>query len=107
MNLNSKNILTNFLSKYNLSDENLEKLKEAELDMLNDINECAKRHNIKYHLAYGTLLGAIRHKGYIPWDDDIDLAVNYPDIPKLIEALKEDYKDKYYFGGFLYPYLVR
>lgn len=47
----------------------------VQIDMLKEIDTVCKRHDIKYYGWYGTLLGAVRHKGFIPWDDDIDLAM--------------------------------
>lgn len=52
---------------------NVEELKQIQLDILKFVDKFCKENNLKYYLAYGTLLGAVRHKGYIPWDDDIDI----------------------------------
>lgn len=60
----------------------VEKMSEVQKYMLNILKELVSifdEHDIKYYMIGGTLLGAIRHKGYIPWDDDIDLA-----IPKVL-----------------------
>ena len=60
-----------------------EKQKEIQLEMLKEIDYFCKHNSIRYSLAFGTLLGAIRHKGYIPWDDDVDIMMPYPDLIKL------------------------
>lgn len=73
-----------------------EEFKDLALDILIDFHNLCKKNNINYTLAYGTLLGAVRHKGFIPWDDDIDVIVMREDYEKLIlianSQLKENHK---------------
>ena len=51
----------------------LDEIKRIELEILKSVVEFCEEHDITYFLAYGTLIGAVRHKGFIPWDDDIDI----------------------------------
>ncbi len=67
------------------SEISFEEQRAIQLDMLKEIDSFCRDHNIRYSLAYGTLLGAIRHKGYIPWDDDIDIIMPIPDMLKFKE----------------------
>lgn len=60
----------------------LEERKQIQLKMLQEIHEFCSSHGIRYSLAYGTLIGAIRHKGFIPWDDDVDIMMPLPDMLK-------------------------
>lgn len=60
------------------------------LDIMKDIHEFCVRNNIRYSLAYGSLIGAIRHKGFIPWDDDIDIMMPRPDF----ERFSREYKSR-------------
>ena len=83
--------------KYVSKQENLRKLQEVELEMLKDFDKFCKEHNLTYYLAYGTLLGAVRHKGFIPWDDDIDIHMDGENYLKLIELLKDNKNPKYLF----------
>ena len=53
----------------------LQELKEIEFSILKEFDAFCKENNIRYFLAYGTLLGAIRYKKFIPWDDDVDVLV--------------------------------
>ena len=57
-------------------------LKEIQLEILKTIHDFCLQNDIRYSLAAGTLLGAIRHKGYIPWDDDIDIMMPRPDYER-------------------------
>lgn len=63
----------------------LSEIQRAELDILLRFDSFCEEEKIAYSLAYGTLLGAVRHNGFIPWDDDIDIAVSRPDYEKIIE----------------------
>lgn len=71
-----------------------DELKKIELDMLIFIDQFCKSNNLRYCLCGGTLLGAVRHKGFIPWDDDIDIFMPRPDYKKAIVLLKDS--EKYY-----------
>ena len=67
----------------------LQELKDIEFDMLKVFDAFCKENNIKYFLAYGTLLGAIRYKKFIPWDDDVDVLVPREDYDRLISLFKD------------------
>lgn len=75
-----------------------EAYKRIPLEILLDVANFCIKNNIRYSLAYGTLLGAIRHKGYIPWDDDIDIVIPRQDY----ELFRKIYKsDKYHLVDLL------
>ncbi len=66
-----------------------EEIKEIQLALLDYIDETCKKHDIPYFLSYGTMLGAIRHKGMIPWDDDIDISLYREDYERLLKILRK------------------
>ncbi len=66
----------------------LEESKKIQVEMLSEFDRICRANNITYFLAFGTLLGAVRHNGYIPWDDDIDVMVPRPEIAKLEDAFR-------------------
>ncbi len=63
----------------------VEEIKKVEISILDYISSVCEQNNIKYYLAYGTLLGAVRHRGFIPWDDDIDICMMRDDYDKFIK----------------------
>ena len=72
---------------------NVEELKTIQLDILNKIHKFCLANHIRYSLAFGTLIGAIRHKGYIPWDDDIDIVMPRPDYNRFLQLFQNAYDD--------------
>lgn len=78
---------------------NAEELKKIQLSILEEVHSYCVSHNIKYFLAFGTLIGAVRHKGYIPWDDDIDILMPRPDYEKFIKEFKHEYLDTFCFDS--------
>ena len=67
----------------------LPELQEKQLELLKQFNVFAQEHGITYYALGGTLLGAIRHKGFIPWDDDIDIGLPRPDYDRFLQLVKQ------------------
>ena len=65
-------------------DIDFEALKKKELEILKNFISCCEKMNLTYYIAFGTLLGAIRHKGFIPWDDDVDVCMPREDYDRFI-----------------------
>lgn len=91
----SKNIYSKSFSEYALSNGELHELQDQLLRMFVDIKGVCDENNIDYMLSGGTLLGAIRHQGFIPWDDDLDLMMTRENYNKFSRAFKQRFEDKY------------
>lgn len=75
----------------------LHEIQEIELKILRELDRICKKYNLKYSLSGGTLLGAVRHKDFIPWDDDIDIDLKRDDFNKLIKILPDELGDEFEF----------
>lgn len=74
----------------------VEEVRKLQLDLLSKFDEFCCNNNIHYYAFAGTLLGAVRHKGFIPWDNDIDVAVSRNDYEKMQILLKDDDANNYF-----------
>ena len=73
----------------------IKRAQKINLMLLKEFDRFCRKHDIKYRLEAGTLLGAIRHKGFVPWDDDCDVALTRENYQKLLDCLKFDTFDNY------------
>lgn len=89
--------MTEDFSTYNGEGTILRRAQLRMLDILIEVDKICKRHHITYWLDGGTCLGAIRHKGFIPWDDDVDISVMRKDYKRLRKILKEELPDNMVF----------
>lgn len=80
-----------------LSNEQLRQLQLNELELIVEVDRICRKNNIRYSLDGGTLLGAIRHKGFIPWDDDADIIFTRHEYAKFYRACKKDLKKDMFF----------
>ena len=69
---------------------NLRKLQLMELDILKQVTETCNRYGLRYYLLGGTFLGAVRHQGFIPWDDDIDIGMPRADFEKFCKLAEKE-----------------
>ena len=74
-----------------LTTSDLENMHKIQLNMLIEFDKICRRNNIKYILDAGTLLGAVRHKGFIPWDDDIDVRMLRDDYEKFCVVANKEF----------------
>lgn len=85
------------IMNYKVLNYDLSDIQNIMLQMMIDIDRVCKKHGIRYILDGGSMLGAVRHKGFIPWDDDLDIAMLRDDYVKFIKIANEELDDKYCF----------
>ena len=94
--------------KSNFKKLDIDEIKEVELGVMDYIHNICREKGINYSLAYGSLLGAVRHRGFIPWDDDLDIALKRDQYDRLYQAILEDnnsiYKAVSWENDSRYPY---
>ncbi len=79
--------------KYNPEGSLLWNMQLRMLEILEEIDHICQKHNISYWLSGGSMLGAVRHEGFIPWDDDLDIEMLRPDFEKLMKILPKELPD--------------
>ena len=82
--------------QHRLSDEEIHQVQRVVYEITIDITNLCDKYDIPYMLTGGTALGAVRHGGFIPWDDDIDMVVARKYIDELLDLIEQEYSDKYY-----------
>ncbi|MDR3185811.1 MAG: LicD family protein [Christensenellaceae bacterium] len=92
---NTKKMYNEIFSNYILPAETVKKVQATLLMMLKDLDYVCRKHNIIYMLSGGSCLGAIRHKGFIPWDDDVDVIIYHNDMTRLCNAFLAEFPKKY------------
>ncbi|MBR2523990.1 MAG: LicD family protein [Clostridiales bacterium] len=93
--IRSGTLYSDNFQEYSLKGEKLERLHKELLAMLLDVKAVCDKNGIDYMLYAGSLIGAIRHKGFIPWDDDIDLMMLRKEAMRFIKCFREEFPDKY------------
>lgn len=75
----------------------MKKIWSVEIDLLKDFIRVCSKHNLRYYVVDGTLLGCVRHKGFIPWDNDVDVAMPRPDFNELLKLGPSEFSNPHFF----------
>ena len=99
INLKMSEEIDRFVHRYDVSTNTalapkstgaLRDVQDISLAMLREVDRICKKHHLKYWLDFGTLLGAVRHKGFVPWDDDMDVSMASDDYKKLLAIIDKE-----------------
>jgi lipopolysaccharide cholinephosphotransferase len=86
---------------YQISPEELHQIQQIQIELICEVDRICKKHRIRYNMVGGTMLGAVRHKGYIPWDDDADIGFLREEYEKFRGICKTELDpEKYYIQDF-------
>lgn len=77
-------------------DKNTDAIRNIELDLLKQLQSVCEKYNLQYFGFYGTMIGAVRHSGFVPWDDDIDIVLFREDYNKLLEVAGKEFQEPYF-----------
>lgn len=87
--------------QYVMSDQELRQVQKVQLEMIREVDRICKKCGIRYTMVGGTMLGAIRHRGYIPWDDDADIGFLREEYEKFRAACETELnQEKFYFQDY-------
>lgn len=78
----------------------IKSIQKIEVEILLEFDRICQKYDLKYQLYAGTLIGAVRHKGFIPWDDDIDVCMLRADYNKFLSLVDHELKDDYFFQSY-------
>ena len=106
MNLDPSFYQEEIRSDYLVTKE-IKKVWAVELELLERFDEVCRKHQLTYYAAYGTLIGAARHQGFVPWDDDIDLFMFRDDYMKLLKIGPEEFTQPFFLQNIYTDIMIR
>lgn len=80
----------------------MNEIQSMELEMIKEVDRIAKQFSLRYYLAYGSVIGAVRHNGFIPWDSDIDILVFIDHYQVFCETIKSNIDSKYVLNNYIF-----
>ena len=83
-----------------MDEKQIKQIQQCEIDILKQVDRICKKYNLQYFAIGGTALGAVRHGGFIPWDDDIDIGMRRKDYEKFLTIAKNELPEGYYLQNF-------
>ena len=95
LNKNYAQLNSKVKNLYELTEKDINRMHTVLLEIYDDLYKVCEKYSLKLIAGGGTLLGVIRHKGFIPWDDDMDLSMSRDDYEKFIEIFESELGDKY------------